>query len=82
MEKLAINGGYPVRAGKIYYGRQWIDEDASLPVNNPFTTGKMARLVTPAGLFCKRITYHSTGVLGDSWVDALSPGRKPICLLL
>ena len=26
MEKLAINGGYPVRAGKIYYGRQWIDE--------------------------------------------------------
>lgn len=27
MEKLAINGGYPVRAGKIYYGRQWIDED-------------------------------------------------------
>ena len=27
MEKLAIRGGYPVRAGKIYYGRQWIDED-------------------------------------------------------
>ena len=27
MEKLAINGGYPVRGGKIYYGRQWIEED-------------------------------------------------------
>lgn len=27
MEKLAIKGGYPVRSGKIYYGRQWIDED-------------------------------------------------------
>ena len=27
MEKLAINGGYPVRSGKIYYGRQWIEED-------------------------------------------------------
>ncbi len=27
MEKLAINGGYPVRSGKIYYGRQWIDEE-------------------------------------------------------
>ena len=27
MERLALNGGYPVRAGKIYYGRQWIDED-------------------------------------------------------
>lgn len=27
MEKLAINGGYPVRGGKIYYGRQWVDED-------------------------------------------------------
>ena len=26
MEKLAINGGYPIRGGKIYYGRQWIDE--------------------------------------------------------
>lgn len=27
MEKLAIEGGYPVRSSKIYYGRQWIDED-------------------------------------------------------
>lgn len=27
MEKLAINGGYPVRRTKIYYGRQWVDED-------------------------------------------------------
>ncbi len=27
MEKLAIKGGTPVRAGKIYYGRQWIDVD-------------------------------------------------------
>ena len=27
MEKLAINGGTPVRNKKIYYGRQWIDED-------------------------------------------------------
>ncbi len=27
MEKLAINGGFPVRSGKIYYGRQWIDEE-------------------------------------------------------
>jgi len=26
VEKLAINGGYPVRAGVIKYGRQWIDE--------------------------------------------------------
>ena len=26
MEKLAINGGYPVRSGKIFYGRQWIDD--------------------------------------------------------
>ncbi len=27
MEKLCINGGNPVRPSKIYYGRQWIDED-------------------------------------------------------
>ncbi|QWT52152.1 UDP-4-amino-4,6-dideoxy-N-acetyl-beta-L-altrosamine transaminase [Eubacterium sp. MSJ-33] len=26
MEKLAINGGTPVRDTKIYYGKQWIDE--------------------------------------------------------
>ncbi len=26
MEKLAIDGGVPVRSKKIYYGRQWIDE--------------------------------------------------------
>ena len=27
MEKLAINGGQPVRKEKIFYGHQWIDED-------------------------------------------------------
>lgn len=27
MEKPAINGGAPVRAEKIFYGRQWIDEE-------------------------------------------------------
>ena len=27
MEKLAVNGGEPVRKTKIYYGRQWIDSD-------------------------------------------------------
>lgn len=27
MEKLAIKGGYSVRQGKIFYGRQWIEED-------------------------------------------------------
>lgn len=27
MEKLAINGGNPVRSDKISYGRQWIDEE-------------------------------------------------------
>ena len=27
MEELAILGGTPVRENKIYYGRQWIEED-------------------------------------------------------
>lgn len=27
MEKLAINGGTPVRKNKIYYGRQWVEDD-------------------------------------------------------
>jgi UDP-4-amino-4,6-dideoxy-N-acetyl-beta-L-altrosamine transaminase len=34
MEKLAIKGGYPVRAGKIYYGRQDIEEDDIRAVEN------------------------------------------------
>lgn len=34
MEKLAIKGGYPVRAGKIYYGRQWIDDEDIKAVEN------------------------------------------------
>ena len=33
MEKLAIRGGYPVRGGKIYYGRQWIEADDIRAVN-------------------------------------------------
>ena len=27
MEKLAIHGGTPVRSNKIFYGRQWIDDE-------------------------------------------------------
>ena len=27
MEKLAVEGGTPVPSRKIFYGRQWIDED-------------------------------------------------------
>lgn len=27
MEELAINGGRPIRKNKIFYGRQWIDDD-------------------------------------------------------
>ena len=27
MEKIALDGGKPVRSKKIYYGQQWIDED-------------------------------------------------------
>ncbi len=33
MEKLAIDGGYPVRSSKIFYGRQWIGEDDIEAVN-------------------------------------------------
>ncbi|MCR4754907.1 MAG: UDP-4-amino-4,6-dideoxy-N-acetyl-beta-L-altrosamine transaminase [Lachnospiraceae bacterium] len=33
MEKLAIHGGTPVRNNKIYYGRQWIDEDDIVAVS-------------------------------------------------
>lgn len=33
MEELAINGGSPVRREKIYYGKQWIDDDDIDAVN-------------------------------------------------
>lgn len=34
MEQLAVNGGVPVRNNKIYYGRQWVDEDDIQSVAN------------------------------------------------
>ena len=34
MEKLSINGGKPVRSEKLYYGRQWIQEDDIQAVND------------------------------------------------
>lgn len=34
MEKLAIHGGEPVRENKIYYGRQWIDDNDIQAVAN------------------------------------------------
>ena len=42
METLAINGGKPVRSEKIFYGKQWIDEDDIAAVadtlRSPFIT--------------------------------------------
>ncbi len=37
MEKLAINGGAPVRKEKLYYGRQWIDEEDVKAVSKVLT---------------------------------------------
>lgn len=37
MEKLAINGGMPVRKEKLYYGRQWIDEEDVKAVSEVLT---------------------------------------------
>lgn len=34
MEELAINGGKPIRENKIFYGRQWIDDDDIKEVSN------------------------------------------------
>lgn len=38
MKKLAINGGRPIREEKIYYGRQWIDEDDVSAVSSVLTS--------------------------------------------
>ena len=37
MEKLAIDGGTPVRKEKLFYGRQWIDEDDVKAVTEALT---------------------------------------------
>lgn len=38
MERLAINGGIPVRKEKLFYGRQWIDEDDVQAVSQVLTS--------------------------------------------
>lgn len=38
MEKLAIKGGQPIRSEKIYYGRQWIDQDDVNAVSKVLTS--------------------------------------------
>lgn len=38
MEKLAIDGGIPVRNEKIYYGRQWVDQDDVQAVSQVLTS--------------------------------------------
>ena len=38
MDKLAIEGGKPVRTEKIFYGRQWIGEDDIEAVRNVLTS--------------------------------------------
>ena len=38
MDNLAINGGTPIRAEKIFYGRQWIDEEDVKAVSEILTS--------------------------------------------
>lgn len=38
MEKLAVKGGKPIREEKIYYGRQWIDDDDVSAVSSVLTS--------------------------------------------
>lgn len=38
MEKLAVKGGRPIREDKIYYGRQWIDDDDVSAVSSVLTS--------------------------------------------
>lgn len=54
MEKLAINGGFPVRGGKIYYGRQWIDEDDILAVINILKLNSGRLLINFITLICSK----------------------------
>ena len=38
MDRLAVDGGMPVRTEKIYYGRQWIDEEDVKAVSEVLTS--------------------------------------------
>ena len=38
MDRLAIDGGLPVRKEKIFYGKQWIEEDDRRAVSEVLTS--------------------------------------------
>ncbi len=89
MEKLAINGGTPVRTEKIFYGRQWIDDDDVKAVvdtlNSPYLTcgprvsefeKKLAEYV---GAKYAVVVSNGTGALHCSCIAAgIGPGDEVI----
>lgn len=84
MEKLAINGGIPVRKNQISYGHQWVDEDDievvdSVLRSDYLTCGPMA---TKAEEALKKYTGAKYAVLLNSDTSALhcaclAAGVKP-----
>ena len=73
MEKLAIDGGTPVRKEKLYYGRQWIDEDDVKAV----TTALTGDLIT-CGPYVAELEKKLCEVTGAKYAVAVSNGTAAL----
>ncbi|MCR5671128.1 MAG: UDP-4-amino-4,6-dideoxy-N-acetyl-beta-L-altrosamine transaminase [Butyrivibrio sp.] len=73
MEKLAINGGTPVRANKIFYGRQWID-DADVKMVSDALKGD---LIT-CGPYVEELEKELCAVTGAKYAVSVSNGTAAL----
>ena len=73
MEKLAVNGGMPIRKEKLYYGRQWIDEEDIKAVSEVL----QGDFVT-CGPKITELEKKVTGVAGARYAVAVSSGTAAL----
>ena len=77
MEKLAIDGGIPVRNEKIYYGRQWVDKDDVQAVSQVLTSDFIT--CGPKVEELERVLAEQTEA---KYAVAVSNGTAELCVIL
>lgn len=73
MEKLAINGGKPVRDTKLFYGHQWIDEDDIEAVSEVLRSDYLT-----CGPMVKKMEDSLCGYTGAKYAVAVSNGTAAL----
>ena len=63
MERLAIDGGIPVRDKKIFYSRQWIDEEDVKTVSEGCGIGAGTGVIYRGGARSGSIKWDSSSTL-------------------